>query len=245
MTKFGTRLRGYFGVVGTRWVVEVPKSSWRQGKAEKMVQLFKSLYTTLLVNEKILSDSQLRLLFSRIQVILNTRPLGSCRMYEDGEARLIRPIDLISGTGRGPPLLEEPTARRRLAFVEEQEREFWSKWRRLVIPDRVKTRALRQDQNIKVGDLVLLLDEDLGGTREYPVALVTNVRLSDDGRVRSVAVRVHLGDLQYRVLARPVQQVALLEDISERTIWGEEPHQPDAAAPAEDPPAPLRQRVVQ
>ena len=66
VNKFGKRLRGYFGVVGTRWIVEVPKASWCQGKAEKMIQLFKSLYTSLLVDDKKqFTDPQLRLLFSR------------------------------------------------------------------------------------------------------------------------------------------------------------------------------------
>ena len=96
--------------------------------------------------------------------------------------------------------------RRRWRHVQSLADKFWSKWRRLYLPE-LQRRAKWHDKtcNLRSGDLVLMTDEN---TPRYlwPLGLITDVTHGRDGLVRSVKLRTRNTEL-----VRPITKIVLLE----------------------------------
>ena len=100
--------------------------------------------------------------------------------------------------------------RRRWRHVQHLAEQFWRRWIRLYLPtlqERHKWSAVKR--NIKVGDLVLLLDENTPRNL-WPLAIVKEVNTGRDALVRSVRVKTRVTEL-----VRPITKVVLLEGVGE------------------------------
>ena len=84
---------------------------------------------------------------------------------------------------------------------------FWQRWRSEYVASLQKrSKWLSRSPNIKIGDLVLLVDE--AHPREtWPLALVMDTITSEDGLVR----RVQLRTSSNRSLERDIRKIVLLE----------------------------------
>ena len=86
---------------------------------------------------------------------------------------------------------------------------FWDRWLHEYLPSRtVRPMWHCESRDIAEGDLILLMSDNL--PREcWPLARVTHIAHSDDGRVRSAEVKTKAG-----VYIRPVTRLCLLEEVS-------------------------------
>ncbi len=83
---------------------------------------------------------------------------------------------------------------------------FWKRWINDYIPNlMVRSKWLEVKENLKVGDVVLILDESTPRGC-WPMAKITNVHVGRDGLVRSVELKSGK-----RQLVRPLTKLCLLE----------------------------------
>ena len=97
--------------------------------------------------------------------------------------------------------------RRRWRTVQYIANQFWSRWRKeylLALQERPKWNTVRP--NMEVGDIVLLVDEDVKRNK-WPMGRVVKVSPGDDGLVRKVDAKTSGSDI---LLSRPVTKVVLL-----------------------------------
>ncbi|XP_052087654.1 uncharacterized protein LOC127724660 [Mytilus californianus] len=94
-------------------------------------------------------------------------------------------------------------------FVQVLADKFWTRWRQEYLQS-LQTRRKWQHikQNIQVGDLVLLKDNELH-RNNWPIGLVERVFPGRDNLIRKVQLRV-VRDKQHRVYVRPISQIVLL-----------------------------------
>ena len=83
---------------------------------------------------------------------------------------------------------------------------FWKQWLKQYLPElQHRVKWLKKCRNFKVGDLVLLCDENTP-RGVWPMAIVTSVNVSKDGLVRTVTVRTKASSF-----TRPVTKLVSLE----------------------------------
>ena len=87
---------------------------------------------------------------------------------------------------------------------------FWDRWLHEYLPSRtVRAKWHCEMRDIAEGDLVLLMSDNLPRGR-WPLARVTRIVRSDDGRVCSAEVKTKAG-----VYVSPVTKLCLLEEVSD------------------------------
>ena len=81
-----------------------------------------------------------------------------------------------------------PSYRNQLGLITEMANRFWNHWTELYAPTLIKqTKWHRPDQNLKVGDIVAVADQN--SLREkYHIAKVAEVFPGKDGKVRKVTI---------------------------------------------------------
>ena len=99
-------------------------------------------------------------------------------------------------------------ARRKWKLVQHLLAEFWSRWSREYVPSlqhRQKWREVTRDY--AVGDVVIVLEDQLKSlSGKWPLALVTEVVPSADGKIRHMKLRFNGSEV-----IRPIAKVVPLE----------------------------------
>ena len=96
--------------------------------------------------------------------------------------------------------------RRRWRFVQHLANQFWKKWMKMYLPElQRRQKWLKEHKNLKVGDLVLLTEENTPRFL-WPMGMVKEVKLGRDGLVRVVKIQTNT-----TTLIRPISKVILLE----------------------------------
>ena len=86
---------------------------------------------------------------------------------------------------------------------------FWSRWSREYLPTIQDRRKWKESNRIlQEGDLVLLKDKQ-ASRNEWPLALVTSAATSDDGKVRTVELKVTARGTTKKFV-RPVSEIVLV-----------------------------------
>ena len=192
------------------WVFNTPSASHMGGVWERMIRTTRRVLQALLPEQR-LDDEGLSTLFCRVEYIVNSRPLT----YVSSDARDLQPItpnDLLQlrSPAAFPAGIFDPTdvySRRRWRQICYMAGVFWARWRKeylLALQVRHKWHNVRN--NVKEGDVVLVLDED-AAKQQWALGRIVSVRHSADGLVRSVTVRTARG-----VYERPIVKLCLLEE---------------------------------
>ena len=167
---------------------------------------------------KHLTHEVLTTLMAEVSAIMNSRPLAP--VSTDPEAPQILSPSMIL-TQRPSPLPPPPGVFKPTDLHAAQWRQvqylanvFWARWKREFLPLLQIRRKWTQDQPIMhVGDLVLFKYREI--TRnEWPIALVTKVFPSEDGRVRKIEVMTAKGGSKRRY-SRPVTEVVRILFVDE------------------------------
>ena len=200
-----------------------PCSSHAGGVWERQIRTVRSvLNSTLALCPGRLDDSSLRTLFYEAMAIINSRPLSAVSDNKVDEP--LTPNHLItmkSAIPLPPPgkfVKEDMYARKRWRRVQYLTEQFWSRWKKeylLNLNQRQKWISPRR--NVQVGDVVLLMDDDVP-RMQWPKGIVVDAVLSDDGLVRRVKVRRATSKLDQdgrpettmSVVERPVQKIVVI-----------------------------------
>lgn len=203
------------------WLLHPPQASHFAGSWERKIGSVRSVLNGALValHQRNLSRDEFSTYLAEAAAIVNNTPLCDTDPGPENPSP-ITPAQLLTGKiNPNPPPLEKFSERDILQYgktrwrrVQHLADEFWRRWRLeyvATLQERQKWRLPKP--NLKSGDVVLLREKNMP-RNIWPLARVEAVRLSDDGRVRSVALlRPPLpGKDQQRVTTRCIQDLTLL-----------------------------------
>ena len=145
------------------------------------------------IGNNILSYNELFTLFYEIANLLNERPIGIKPGNDISLGTYLCPNDLILGRNNirvpNETFDESCDDRKRYQFINKIVVSFWKKWIRDFFPSLIIRQKWHvQRRNVKVGDIVLVLDKNsiIGG---WKLAQVVRTFVGSDGKVRNVTLR--------------------------------------------------------
>ena len=205
------RVQAYAAMQSVEWEFIPPSAPHMGGAWERMIGTVKRVMKAVLFTESRLNDEILETIFCEIEMIVNNRPLSKFSDHHSDLSPLTPNHLMLLKGGPNYPIGKfdkDDVYRRRWRHVQHVADRFWSRWRKLYLPElqkRVKWTDV--SRNLSVGDLVLIADENTP-RNVWPLALVSDVTKGRDGMVRSVKVKTRTS-----VLVRPITKIILLEGV--------------------------------
>ena len=212
---------------GVSWNFNPPAAPHFGGSWERMVQSAKRALT-LILNEQTLTDEILVTALTKVESLLNGRPLTHVSV-DPADPEPITPNHLLLGRPNPhipPDILDstELTTRKRWRVIQTIIDHFWKRWMREYVPCLTERRKwLKKERNLAVGDIVLVIDSNTPRGK-WPIGRVLEIFPGPDGVVRSA--NIHLRSATRTTeLHRPVAKLCLLE------TWAveEDPSEEDAS----------------
>ncbi|XP_063985392.1 uncharacterized protein LOC135166762 [Diachasmimorpha longicaudata] len=181
------QIRAALASNGTHWKFIPPNAPHFGGKWEAAVKSTK-YHLRRVLGTTTLTYEELNTILIQIEACLNSRPIVPMRDDPDDLQALTPGHFLI---GEPLQLLPEPSQLNtninkitRWNLVTQKIQQFWSRWSRECLQRYHSIYKWNQQQrNIKVGDIVLMINDDLPPAR-WPLARVIAVRPGPDGLVR-------------------------------------------------------------
>ena len=188
-----------------KWSFNPPYSSHRGGVWERHIGTIRKILTTVLTSQRINNDT-LHTAIVLAEEVVNNRPITK---VSDNplDAAVLRPRDLLLSTGTFSTNTFS-TDHYRCSWKQAQylAYQFWIKWIRHYLPElQARSKWLKEKSNPTPGDVVIVCEPNIH-RNHWPLALITDVVVSDDGLVRTV--RIILGD---RESYRAVNKIVPLE----------------------------------
>ena len=203
------RLEGFFVNQRIDWTQSPGKAPHFGGLWEAAVKVMKThLYKV--VGHHRLTQEELLTILADIEATMNSRPLVPVDSSATDGVSVLTPGHFLIGR----PLRALPekkstgaalTPLRRWNLCQRLSAEFWERWSKeyLQILQRI-SKWRRPQQNVRVGDIVLLKDQELF-SRSWPMARVKEIHTGEDGHVRVVTLLTEKGT--YR---RPITRLVPL-----------------------------------
>ena len=194
------------------WRFSPPAAADMGGVWERMVGTVKRALRTVL-GKLMVTDEVLQTVIAEAEAVVNSRPLTYVSAQSDS-LEALTPNHLLLGhpTVCLPPGVfsdSKETSRRLWRQTQALANQFWRRWLREYVPGLAcRKKWTRETRNLKCGDLVLLVEEDVPRGR-WPLGRVMRVMPGPDGRVRSARVRVSGGEVH-----RPARRICVLEECS-------------------------------
>ena len=174
------------------WIFNPPGVSHMGGGWERITRSVRKILNHLL-QKQVVSDEFLTTVMSEAANILNSRPLTTVSDDPRDEHPLtpnhllhLRPCPNL------PPGIfgkEDMYCKREWRQAQYMSDQFWRRWTREYLPMLQESRKWeRPKENLQVGDVVLLVDENYP-RRQWPLARIVEVIPSKDGWVRTVRVK--------------------------------------------------------
>lgn len=201
-----------------------PSASHRGGVWERQIRSIRSVLSALMLQSGTqLDDECLRTLMCEVTAVINSRPLTTDNL-NDCTASPLSPSMILTMKSKillPPPgnfVREDVYLRRRWRRVQHIANEFWMRWRKEFLSQlQVRQKWLHPRRDFKIGDIVLVKDENLPRC-EWHLARVHKTYPSDDGHVRRVQIAVGNKNLDKKgrrlqpssFLERPIQKLVLL-----------------------------------
>ena len=190
------------------WHFNPPHSSHMGGLWERVIRTIRKVLQGVLRNTSLTDDSLLTL-FCEVESIVNSRPITKISDDITDSAALTPNHLLLLREGPVPPpgvFRSDDVYRRRWKHIQFLSDQFWRKWIREYIPELQKRHKWTDVQrNIKVGDIVLIADENTPRSL-WPLGLVIEAIAGRDGLVRSVKVRTRTSQF-----VRPITKIVFIE----------------------------------
>ena len=153
------------------------------GVYERMIRTVRKVLVRMLIESAPLTDDILRTFFCEAESIVNSRPLT--KMSDDPSDDLpLTPAHFLM-TGDGPDLSTGRFSiadkyRRRWRYIQHLTDVFWRRYVNQYIPELQRRQRWTDNKpNFKIGDLVLLVDENTP-RRLWPLGLVVDVNMGRD-----------------------------------------------------------------
>ena len=192
------------------WNFNTPHASHKGGVWERQIRTIRKILSSLICkHQDKMSDEVLNTFFCEVEAIINSRPLT--KLSEDvTDMSTLSPVQLL--------LLNEETTdfpghfhkndmyRSRWKFIQYLANQFWKRWLKEYLPElQRRSKWCKEQENFKVGDVVLLCEENTPRFL-WPLGLVVDVKVGRDNLIRTVKVKTKSTEL-----IRPVSKVVKLE----------------------------------
>jgi transposase InsO family protein len=191
------------------WHFNPPGASHMGGIWERVIRTVRKVLLGLIGNHCRMSDEGLATLFCEVECIINSRPITKVSDdIRDSTPLTPNHLLLLAECPSLPPgvFTETDIYRRRWRCIQHFANVFWCQWLKQYLPELQKrTKWCQPKRNFKVGDLVLITDENTP-RGVWPMGLIVEVHESADGFVRSVKIKTKSSCLQ-----RPITKIVLLE----------------------------------
>ena len=207
--------------------MNTPSASHMGGVWERQIRSARNVLNALLEkNGAQLDDEALRTLFCGAQAIVNSRPLTVDSLVEPLSPNPLTPNHLLTLKTKvvlPPPGIFQDAdiySRKRWRRVQHLANEFWIRWKKeYLLSLQKRQKWLKVHRNMRVGDIVIIKDDEFVPRNKWPLARVTDTFPSADGYVRNVKLALadkkldsdgkRINSLRY--LDRPVQKIVLLQ----------------------------------
>ena len=191
------------------WSFNPPLASHHGGVWERMIRTVRRVLLQVLNPRIHLTDEILHTAFCEVENIINSRPLTKCSDDPFDDTPLT-PNHLLLLQGNYPYIwgdfVSADSLRKRWCRVQELASLFWQRWVSRYLPElQSRHKWSTESPNLKVGDLVMLVDENIPRGL-WPLGLVKNIHCGPDGLVRSAEIRA-----KSATFSRPITKVVLLE----------------------------------
>ena len=202
-----------------------PASSHANGVWERQIRTVRAvLSATLGLGPNRLDDSLLRTFFYEAMYVVNSRPLSPSSLGDPLSEPPLTPnhfLTMKTFIARPPPgifVREDLVARKRWKRVQFLLEQFWSKWKKEYITGlQVRQKWLKPRRNVSVGDIVLLMDDNLP-RNQWRLGRVTQTQPGTDGLVRRTQVLVNTPLQGLTTLERPVQKLVVIIEASDSSL---------------------------
>ena len=193
---------------GIKWLFNPPLSPHFGGYFECLVKAMKKALQSLLYRAD-LTDEELQTALIQAEALLNSRPLTVVSSDADDPAPLT-PLHFLVGHQDVSAALEDVAdaervvhPHRRWKYVQRLTRDVWSRWLKEVVPKlNVRSKWHRREQNVKVGDVMIVLEKHTPRIR-WPLERVKATYPGEDGVVRVVDIKIN-GKIYRRSVGRLV-----------------------------------------
>lgn len=193
---------------GTQWHFIPPASPHFGGLWEAGVKAVKH-HMRRVIGENRLTYEEMCTLMTQIEACLNSRPL--CPLSEDPESlEVLTPGHFLTGSAlltvpEKDHLEENPNLLNKWHRLEKMHQEFWKKWSAEYL-SRLQQRPkwAQRQPNLKIGNLVLIKDEQLPPTR-WALGRIIETHPGDDGLIRVVTLKT-----RGSIMKRPITKISLL-----------------------------------
>ena len=206
-------VKSFLTKTGSTWLFNSPVSSHMGGVWERMIGVSRRILDAMFLNVKTLTHDVLVTLMAEVSAIINARPIVAVSNDPDCP-EILSPSALLTlklESDQMPlgNLDIKDLYRDQWKQVQYLADQFWVRWRREYLPTLQCRRDWHTERDpLKVGDVVLLKDEDVA--RNYwPLARISKVFPSKDGRVRKVEVCV-VKDNKKVFYTRPIVNLVLM-----------------------------------
>ena len=219
------RLREYLAENDCDFIFNSPHSSHMGGSWERHIRTIRSILTVILdQHSSRLDTSSLRTFLYETMTIVNNRPLSPQNLNDPCGLEPLTPNHLImmkSKTSLPPPgnfVQEDVYARKRWRKVQFMTNEFWTRWRKeYLLLQQTRNKWTKTRQNLSVGDIVILKDEDLV-RGHWRLGRVVEAIVDKDDLVRRVKILVADRELSKEgkrvnkpsTIERPIHKLTLL-----------------------------------
>ena len=213
------RVKGFLLTKECDWIdfsLNVPAASHMGGSWERLIRTVRSVLSVLLQEHgSQLDDEALRTLMTEAENVINSRPLTVENLSDHESPEPLTPNHLL--TSKTEVVLPPPGcferldlySRKRWRHVQFLANQFWIRWRSEYSSQFQQRRKWNTPQrDSRVGDIVLLQDDDLP-RNQWPLARVTKVFPSKDGRIRKVQLLL-AREGRRKILERPIHKTILL-----------------------------------
>jgi len=194
---------------GVKWRLQPPTAAHMSGVWERLVKTSKR-HLKALTGSCLLNENGLRTLFAETEAIMNGRPLSPVsddpQDFEPLTPNHFLLHRKVSGLPPGVFVKEDSLLRREWKKVQYLTNIFWDRWIKEYLPTLQQRRKwFKEQRNVRVGDLVLLAEDNVK-RGQWPMGRVTRVIHGSDDLVRSAVVKTATGELH-----RPIVKMCLLE----------------------------------
>lgn len=188
-----------------KWRFIPPSAPHMGGACERMIRSVKTALTIVL-REQTPREEVLITILAEIEHIINSRPLTHVSPDpRDGQA--LTPNHFLIGTSSGQLALSrfeinDTNLRKQWRWSQTIADAFWQRWLREYLPSLLpRTKWVRETENLREGDLVLVVDE-LSPRNMWRKGVIEKTFPGKDGRIRIVQIRTAAG-----VVKRPAAKV--------------------------------------
>ena len=181
-----------------KWLFNPPSAPNFGGLFEAAVKSAKNLIKRV-IGEQILTFEELYTVFTKVEAILNSRPLVPIS-NDPNDLDILTPGHFLIGQGLIAlpeyPFNEIKASRlSRFQLIQKISQSMWNRFYHEYLSTlQTRNKWYKQSENLKIGDLVLICDDNLPPL-QWLRARVTEVHPGKDGVVRSVKLRTSQGTL--------------------------------------------------